>query len=75
MESHCHFTCEAGTPFFFFKAYEILVPQSGIEPGPWAVKAQSPNHKTTGPVGNSQGHFFFFFWHIYWPANVFFFEN
>lgn len=46
--------------FFFCKAYEILVPQSRIKPGPWVVKAQSPNHKTTGPVGNSQGHFFFF---------------
>ena len=28
-------------------ACRILVPQSGIEPGPRAVKAQSPNHWTT----------------------------
>ena len=34
--------------FFFFwllhMACRILVPQSGIELGPWAVKASSPNH-------------------------------
>ena len=24
----------------------ILIPQQGIELGPWAVKAQSPNHWT-----------------------------
>ena len=42
--------------FFFFwlcwAARRILVPQPGIEPGPSAVKVQSPN---PGPPGNSQG--------------------
>ena len=37
--------------FFFFRphhmAYGILVPQPGIEAGPLAVKALSPNHQTT----------------------------
>ena len=28
-------------------AYGILVPQPGIEAGPLAVKALSPNHQTT----------------------------
>ena len=35
--------------FFFWllsAACGILVPQSGIEPAPLAVKAQSPNHWT-----------------------------
>ena len=36
--------------FLFFKlhslACEILGPQTGIEPGPWAVRARSPNHWT-----------------------------
>ena len=37
--------------YYFFggpccAACEILVPQPGIEPGPSAVKAQSPNHWT-----------------------------
>ena len=35
--------------FFFFgfaTAFGILVPQPGIEPGPLAVKARSPNHWT-----------------------------
>ena len=38
--------------FFFFLAAQcacgILVPQPGIEPRPSAMKAQSPNHWTTG---------------------------
>ena len=28
------------------KACGILVPQSGIEPGPWALKARIPNYWT-----------------------------
>ena len=28
------------------RAYEILVPQTGIEPTPSAVEAYSPNHRT-----------------------------
>ena len=36
--------------FFFFwlchTSCEILVPQPGTEPGPWAVWVQSPNHWT-----------------------------
>ena len=40
--------------FFFFLAapcvYGILVPQPGIEPRPSAMKAQSPNHWTTGDL-------------------------
>ena len=40
------------TTFFFFflphcMACRILVPWSGIEPGPSAVKVWSPNHWTT----------------------------
>ena len=39
-----------GLSFFFFlavpQAYRILVPQPGIEPGPLAMKVQSPNHWT-----------------------------
>ena len=31
---------------FFFGGGGILVPQPGIEPGPPAVEAQSPNHWT-----------------------------
>ena len=33
--------------FFFFFALGILVPQPGIEPGPTAVEAQSPNYWLT----------------------------
>ena len=40
-----------GGVFSFFlphhAAFRILVPQPGIEPGPLAVKAQSPNYCTT----------------------------
>ena len=34
--------------------YGILVPQTGIESEPWAVKARSPNHWTTRkfPIGS-----------------------
>ena len=32
--------------FFGHEVCGILVPRSGIEPGPSAVKAQSPNHWT-----------------------------
>ena len=35
--------------FFFFLACGILVPQAGIEPETLAVRAQSPNHRTTSP--------------------------
>ena len=43
------------TPVFFFfwllpAAYGILVPQPGMEPGPSAVKTQSPNHWTAREV-------------------------
>ena len=34
--------------FFFGQTSGILIPQPGIEPGPLEVKAQSPNHWTTG---------------------------
>ena len=34
-------------------AYGILVPPPGIEPGPSAVKALSPNHGTTRGFPNS----------------------
>ena len=48
--------------FFFFwprhVACGILVPQPGIEPGPSALKVQSPNHWTTREFPND---FFFFF--------------
>ena len=42
--------------FFFFwplcTACGILIPQAGIEPGPLAVKAPSPNHWTTREFPN-----------------------
>ena len=31
----------------FFPHHAILVPRSGVLPGPWAVTADSPNHWTT----------------------------
>ena len=41
--------------FFFFNFFggQILVPQSGIEPIPLAVKTWSPNHWTTKEVPNT----------------------
>ena len=41
--------CFIASLFFWlcFEAYGILVPQSGTEPRPLAVKAPSPNHWTT----------------------------
>ena len=33
-----------------FNPLELLVPQPGIEPGPSAVKALSPNHWTEFPI-------------------------
>ena len=45
--------------FFFFSfghvACGILVPQPGIEPGPWQ---QKPGILTTRPPGNSENHVF-----------------
>ena len=36
--------------FFGHIAFEILVPQPGIEPGPMAVKTWSPNHLSAWEV-------------------------
>ena len=45
-------------------AFRLLVPQPGIEPRPWAMKAPSPTQRTTrdGQYYNSKQYLSFFFW-------------
>ena len=49
--------------------FRILVPQPGIEPGPMAVKAPSPNHWTTKELSYQ----FFFNFKVFFFTYIFIF--